>query len=445
MDNILVASVHQRDITTSSSRTDKKPQNTFSSVLTGALDKSVSQDKLAKPEGQEILVGSITHETPTISDLLLQNKKLGNSTWDIIFSDENRNKDYTKIKPGTLVYLNQKSGALNWSGDASNTLSEKFHNNALPIHPVSHTEPRQIQPESTSKNDLVSLGRIDSNNPTVSHLLKNNEDFKQQMWDLLGNDINKDKPYHRILANTEIMLDPKTNEIVWSNEPVLASVDKSMGAKVVGLHDLERVKEDEGGKLATNLSEAVQVFKGVSYDKINCYELLVKGLDNMNIAYSGKNGLYSQLTNMAAEKGLAENAYLNGEGIVKAAGSTIVSKNYSRITDWRDNAGSLLEEIEPLLGRGQILSFSTQNRGHTGIVGRNGNQWTFINSGRLDNSIDAGSIDKGVGEEVLSEEISNWFRSAQEKGEALSVTLGQLDKGKIQTASTMPHSFNGTI
>jgi hypothetical protein len=178
---------------------------------------------------------------------------------------------------------------------------------------------------------------------------------------------------------------------------------------------------------------------------MNCYELLVKGLHQMDIPYSGKDGLFSKLTSMALDKGKAPNAYLNGEGIVKAAGSLVLSKNYAGITNWKNEAATLIREIEPLLDNGQILSFSTEKRGHTGIVSKKNNQWTFINSGRLDNSVNINSLHRGVGEEILNEEISNWFKLAHANKETLSVTLGQLKQGKIRTASNISESFSKQI
>lgn len=443
MDNIVVTSSSKSDIHTLRVGAEKKPKSSFSTILTKVTEQPVSQGTTASVQEQKILVGSITVDVSTISELLLENQNIGESTWNIIYSDKNKSKDYTKIRPGTDVYFDQKSGALSWDGDGSKILTNNIDSiPALASAPLENQSANlEIAPE---KDELVSLGKIDTNNPTVSHLLKNNEDLKHHMWDLLNSDVNKNKPYQRIPADTEIMLNPRTNEIVWENSGVPAGGHNSKMLIGDSVHHGRQAKEIDT-RLATNLSDAVQAYKGISYEKINCYELLVKGLNKMNIAYSGKNGLYSRLTTMAAEQGLAENAYLNGEGIVKAAGSTLVTKNYSKITDWRARATDLIAEIEPLLGSGQILSFSTERRGHTGIVGRKGNQWTFINSGRMDNSVDGSTIHRGVGEEVLDEEIGNWFRSAQEKGEALSVTLGQLDQHKIQTASTMSSSFTGAI
>ena len=445
MNSILIPPTSLRDIPATSLGPAKKQSGSFSQMMTDVVGKSNSQVNAAKNAEPRVLVGKITSDVPTISELLSQNPALRDSTWDIVYSEHNKNKDYTKIKPGTAVYLNPENGDLTWSGVEPAPYHSSLNNNSDLLHSLSDIDQTLIQPETASPKDLITLGAIDSKNPTVSHLLKNHPDMKAQMWQLLGNDINKGKPYHRIPTGTEIQLNSETMEIVWSDNAQVATVAGSAPPAVDHLQVAKLPTAEQPYQSANNLSEAVQGYKGISYDKINCYELLVKGLDNLNIAYSGKNGLYSKLTNMAVEKGLAPNAYLNGEGIVKAAGSTILSKNYSKMSDWKDQADKLIAEIEPLLDSGQILSFSTQNRGHTGVVGRKDDQWTFINSGKMDNSVDQQTIPRGVGEEVLSEEIGNWFRSAQKKGEGLSVTLGQLNQRKIQTAYNMSNSFSGRI
>ncbi len=115
------------------------------------------------------------------------------------------------------------------------------------------------------------------------------------------------------------------------------------------------------------------------------------------------------------------------------------------MTNWKQQAQALIREMEPLLDKGQILSFSTEKRGHTGIVSQQDNQWTFINSGRLDNSVASGSVRHGVGEEVLQEEIHNWFKLAHAKRETLTVTLGRLEQSKIRTASNFSNTVAGRI
>ncbi|MFW2367973.1 MAG: hypothetical protein ACN4GW_16265 [Desulforhopalus sp.] len=315
-----------------------RQEELFDDLLTGYIKQRKPQNSTTQSTQPGLLIGEITHETPTVSELLMQHKELRSSTWDIIHSEQNRNKDYTKIQPGTRIYYNSEEGALSWKSPENISLKPPNSAVIIPIPP-----------------------------------------------------------------------------------PVSPTPENS-------------------GRPATNLSEAVQRYMGTSYDKINCYELLVKGLRQMDIPYSGKDGLYSKLTRMAIDKGKAPNAYLNGEGIVKAAGSLVMSSNYPEITNWRDEAAALIKEIEPLLDNGQILSFSTERRGHTGVVSQQDNQWTFINSGRLDNPVESNSVRRGVGEEILREEIRNWFKLAHTKKETLSVTLGQLEQGKIRTAFNMPRT-----
>lgn len=297
--------------------------------------------KVASTESS-MLLGEITRDTPTVSELLMQHKELRSSTWDIIYSEQNKHKDYTRIQPGTHIYYNSEHGTLTWSS---------------PSRDASSAQQAAVLPRPA---------------PRVAEQLHQNSSTQN----------NADQP-------------------------------------------------------ASDLSEAVQKYKGTSYDEMNCYELLVKGLRQMDIPYEGKDGLFSKLTRMALDKGMAPNAYLNGEGIVKAAGSLVLSNKYPEITNWRDEAAALIQELDPLLDNGQILSFSTEKRGHTGVVSQQNNQWTFINSGRMDNPVESNSVRRGVGEENLNEEIRNWFKLAQARKETLSVTLGRLEQGKIRTAFNM--------
>ena len=298
---------------------------------------------------------------------------------------------------------------------------------------------------SSGDKQHITLGRIDSTNTTVSHLLKSHPQFREHTWNLLSSSVNKDKPYHRIAHGTEIYLNDQSGEITWNGAEKTASVSHRAVPSVPKELAANSTASEYAGPAATDLSKAVQRYLGTSYDKINCYELLVKGLRNMDIPYKGRDGLYTKLTNMALDKGMAPNAYLNGEGIVKAAGSLVLSKNYPDMVNWRGEAATLIKEIEPLLDNGQILSFSTEKRGHTGIVSQQNDQWTFINSGRLDNSVDLNSVRRGVGEEILHKEILNWFKLAHAKRETLSVTLGRLDQGKIRTAFNMPETLSKRI
>ncbi len=75
--------------------------------------------------------------------------------------------------------------------------------------------------------------------------------------------------------------------------------------------------------------------------------------------------------------------------------------------------------MQNLMKKGDILSFSLETRGHTGIISQNEKQWTYINSGRLDHSISQNAPRHSVGEETLLSKINNWIKLAHKRNEAL--------------------------
>lgn len=416
---------------------------TFAERLKEYSDKTTPAEQRKTPSGSVTLVGEISRSRQTVSELLVHNPDLRKSTWNILSAEPNRGKDYTQLPPGTRIYYNSEDKSLSWSGASQ----------------PSAPSPRPRPAAPTGDDQPILLGRIDSGNPTVSHLLHQHPELGRQTWAVLANDLNRQKPFAEIKSGTEIYLQPGSMEIVWGkmsgNSPVAASTvaaaaepaqesvkttGSTTGSTTESATGSTTGSASPGTDPAADLTEAVQPFLGTPYKEINCYELLVKGLERMHIRYSGKDGLFSKLTRMAHEKGLPTNAYLNGEGIVKAAGSLVLSKSYSRPTNWKRAAEQLYREMEPLLDKGQILSFSTQSRGHTGIISQQQNQWTFINSGRLDNSLTTKSPANGVGEEVLQNEIRNWFKLANASHEPLTVTLGALGQESVVTALNMPDS-----
>ena len=93
-----------------------------------------------------------------------------------------------------------------------------------------------------------------------------------------------------------------------------------------------------------------------------------------------------------------------------------------------------------LSGVSTILSFSTQTRGHTGIVSQNNQYWTYINSGRMDHHIGSHHDPKSVGEEFLAGEIKNWVKLAAKSGEHLKITLGRLNEGQLRGIKTSEYN-----
>lgn len=387
-------------------------------------------------------IGTITTQTPTVSELLYQHADLKKRTWEILRNPHNQKKNYRAIQAGTTIYLNPQSGELSWSqgtekhpaGQLNNVVNAVQTRSPAPARGERGLTAKETPMTSTEKP--VRLGVITNDAPTVSHVLRKNSRFRDHVWNILDQAVNAEKPFHRVPPGATVMLNPATMEITWESKAAATSfapVAQSLAAE----NKIAPAAKALPGREETvaDLSQAVQSYIGKPYKEIDCYELLVNGLKQLDIPYSGTNGLYSRLTRLAVDRGMAANAYLNGEGIVEVAGSTILAKNYRNLTDWQTNAEKLTREMEPLLSNGQILSFSTQTRGHTGIVSRQDGRWTFINSGMLDNPVGEPTLNRGVGEEILSSEIRNWFRLAHNNGEPLRVTLGELRQEKIRTAA----------
>jgi hypothetical protein len=164
---------------------------------------------------------------------------------------------------------------------------------------------------------------------------------------------------------------------------------------------------------------------------MDCYELVVKGLQNLGVRYRGKGGLGERLMQEALGSGLARNRYLNGEGIVRTSGDKVFEKTILDVRNPGREARRLMGELNPLLRQGQILSFSMRTRGHTGVVSQRNGSWTFINSGTLDNPVSRTRVSKGVGEEDLEAELRNWLRLAGERREGLRIQVGSLDRERL--------------
>lgn len=418
----------------------KKSSATFNNLLTKYTDDAKPQQVSNANAVAPILVGKITPQNPTVSELLIQHKDLRASTWDILSTSQNKNLDFTNIKPGTRIYYDATNGDLSWSDGKNNSPGSNHLTPPPEILPLQLSQAKETTQKESQEPHQLSLGKISESLPTISHLLKSHPQLREQTWNLIANTVNEGKPFHAIRPGTEIYLNNDTKEITWNGSGTTVATERPhLSVPPEPIVPATSVAPSHTNP-ATDLSEAVQQYFGTPYEKINCYELIVKGLGHMNIPYSGNDGLYKELTTMATDRGMASNAYLNGEGIVKAAGTLVLTKNYSGQGNWKDEADAFISAVEPLLDKGQILSFSTRKRGHTGIISQQNDQWTFINSGRLDNSVTRDSVHRGVGEEVLQEEIRNWYKLAHKNKEHLSVTLGQLQQEKIQIASTMPQS-----
>ncbi len=273
----------------------------------------------------------------------------------------------------------------------------------------------------------INIGTISRDTPTISQLLYKSP-LKSRCWNIIHDKINAAKAFHKIKPGTPVMFDPESNELLWGKRLKTVMAQKTaLPEKTAWTRTPSKALAEFIPDGNTKLSKAVKTFIGRDYDAMNCYELLVGGLRELGVQYRGKGGLGRHLMNQALAKGLPENHYLNGEGLISESGKSVFKKTLFRVNHPQTQAGELMEEMKGLLKEGQVLSFSMRNKGHTGVVSKSDNAWTFINSGDMDHNISGENGSKKVGEEDLKSELENWLHLALKSSQGLKITLGTLD------------------
>ncbi len=273
------------------------------------------------------------------------------------------------------------------------------------------------------------LGTVDKTNPTISNLLSVDPVFGKDCWRIIHSQLNRYKPYHRIMPGTPIYIDPASKEIFWEYDVSPAPVKPSLPTMENSIKNIGAGGKDSCG---IRLLQAVQSYVGTGYHQNDCYELLVNSLKQMGVRYHGNGGLKDRLIQMAREKGLTDNSYLSGEGVILASGKQLYTKTILPGGGHAQQVQEIAREMAGFLDNGRILSFSTPTRGHTGIVGKSNDQWLYINSGRLDHVVPKPAVTrKGVGAEDLMAEIGNWLRLAAKRNEPLQITMGCLEEEKL--------------
>ncbi len=266
----------------------------------------------------------------------------------------------------------------------------------------------------------VYLGAITSENPTTYSLIAEHPEYGKSHSAILSAPSNKNKPFTRIPTGSYVYLNPKTYEISWSMIP---PPDDLLPKAQYNLTPMD--------PLSKRLDRAVKSYVGKPYDEIDCYELVVNGIEDMGFRYNGTGGIKDRLVQWAERTGKKSNAYLTGEGLVQATGNLLYSQILKPSRNHTALAERIYKEITPRLNKGYILSFSTRTRGHTGIISRRDGEWTFINSGDMDHNLIGKQRSMEVGEEDLKDEIENWIRRASQRNERLEISVGRLDGRKL--------------
>lgn len=397
----------------------------------------------ASLESRELIpLGKIDRETPTISHLLTGNSAYQKESWNIIFAQINKNKQFANIQQGTSVYLNPTSKELVWGDD----LSSRKSMSALGLTSLVGEEVQassfggegaEIDPSITEKKSVdgpILLGTLDAANPTLSHLLKSSPKYRDNAWDIIFSTVNRNKPYTSVRPGSLVSINPNTLELSFDTpDDRLADMNgiNAKSSKAVEALPVELIDSSSPQQFSEKLAESVKAYLGKPYREIDCYALVVKGLKDQGVQYGGSGGLRNRLERMATSHGLPRNAYQNGEGLIKVAGNKLYDESFVRIKDAEGQSSKVMEQLQPILQEGMLLSFSTPTRGHTGVVAKKDGLWTYVNSGVIDHQVNGGEISKRVGEEKLEEEIKNWFKLAKNKRTSLKVSAGLFDTQKL--------------
>ena len=366
---------------------------------------------------------------------------------------------------------------------SASSSTEGFQRLLAEAQPTSAVQPSKA--EEINEN-LVALGRLNRAAPTVSHLLVHNAATRDQVWDIVHSQANQSKDFRHIGAGEAIYLDTATQEIVWGQDvhnnaaafappssptgataqtaqsgvpdqappqaatPASTQPGQSKPASAASLfraagaerflaaafdfsepYTAQATQHVGSSQTLPELNQAVAAYCGNSYNQMDCYELVVQGLKDLGVDYGGREGLQQALMAKAEQEGRPSNAYLTGEGLISASGRHVYQAAFHPPEDPQAKADALFAELSGNLEPGMVLSFSTPNRGHTGVIGRQGQAWTFINSGLIDNPVGQAGTEYGVAEEDLRKELANWLRRSAADGQTLQVSVGVLDPSKL--------------
>ncbi|MBF0258545.1 MAG: hypothetical protein HQK62_06855 [Desulfamplus sp.] len=364
-------------------------------------------------QSQKVHLGTISGDTPTVSELLYstQYKK---DCWEMLEKDVNSSKHFKRIPAGTDIYLDKKTSEIVWgeNGDKKNAIKSGTLSGNIKDSEGSHLFFRNSKSKIFSKpfRNKDSVGR---NYSTPELLIGSYSGHSENSGGI----------------STYSSPNPGIDGSILSAKiynPTIYNPEQDSYQSSVASNQSSRKSEPA-------LNDAVREFMGKDYSKMDCYELVVGGLTNMGVKYRGHGGLGRHLIDKAISQGLSRNHYLTGEGLMAATGYSVYNKTVLSVKNPFAQAESVMKEMEKVLKEGQILSFSTRTRGHTGVISKKDGIWTFINSGYMDNNISGKNGIKQVGEEILSKELENWFKLAVSRKDGLKITLGNIDIAKLAT------------
>jgi hypothetical protein len=172
---------------------------------------------------------------------------------------------------------------------------------------------------------------------------------------------------------------------------------------------------------------------GKRYKDRDCFTFLASALEDAGVRYYGSGGIRDVLVEKARNAGQEPNHLLTGEGLTGVLCRNPVQVQLPRI--WPGSLESAWERLQPQLVPGALLSVSSRDFGHTGIVAAQGDQWTFINSAR---QYRRDGNRYTIKEENLKKELWNWLNRADRRKSFLTLTLGVPDQSMAQRFLSAP-------
>ncbi len=238
-------------------------------------------------------------------------------------------------------------------------------------------------------------------------------------FDQLTDDLRKEGVF---LYKSDQFRDPVFPDAI-DNASSTASAAKT--AEYASRSDSSSTRTAKGEESAQDVNGDIDLGKlQAQFARKDCLEFVAGMLEENGINYYGKDGLAGKLIAMARNQGKNPYSLLTGEGVTKLLSDNPVTIN---ITDAQlKTADEVYKELEPHLKEGAILSYSSSNFGHTGIVNRKDGQWMYLNSsGRF-----GAPSSYRVLEEDLKSEISGWLRRADRNNTFINITLGVVNSEK---------------
>ncbi|MCF8096150.1 MAG: lytic transglycosylase domain-containing protein [Desulfobacteraceae bacterium] len=144
---------------------------------------------------------------------------------------------------------------------------------------------------------MISLGKISSDRPTVSHLMVNHPACAQECWDIIHSEQNHDKPYTRIPEGTEIFLNPETEELSWKGgECASYTADTKEKPGHFSFDNKMKVIEESIDRAASE--------HNLSRELIACVIRAESGFDPSAVSGAGAQGLMQLMPETARELGV---------------------------------------------------------------------------------------------------------------------------------------------